>query len=327
MSILNYIVIFIIMIAITFLYEKFKIKQDRLLAKSDYELIREFLANESDTTKQDADRTKPIMWIHVPNEVNARNWYSYYSRNSTNLNLPYLYICIKSIIKNSSGDFNVCLIDDDAFRYLLPKWDIQLTSVAEPVRTHLRKLGLVKLLHRYGGFVVPPSFISLKNMKRVYDTCLREKDCFVIEKKNKSINHLDYFYIPNVEFMGAEAKSETMNKLATYMNNIYRKDFTSAVDVEDRVGKYISNLSSNGEITRITSNYVGLKDENNKEIVVEDLFSTEYIDFDRNYFGVYLDRDEIERRTEYGWFIRCSPKQIYESHFMLAKLLVLTNIL
>ena len=49
----------------------------------------------------------------------------FHSRNTNNLNQPYLHLTIQSIIDHCSNDFHICLIDDDSFSKLIPEWDIK----------------------------------------------------------------------------------------------------------------------------------------------------------------------------------------------------------
>ena len=43
-----------------------------------------------------AKETRPKLWIHMKYDTNARSWASFGSRNSTNLNQPYLHLTVKS---------------------------------------------------------------------------------------------------------------------------------------------------------------------------------------------------------------------------------------
>ena len=72
-----------------------------------------------DTFKKDGNN-KPKLWIHMDYHINSRKWKNFMSRNSTDLNQPYLYLTIQSIINHNSNDFHICLIDDDAFEKILP---------------------------------------------------------------------------------------------------------------------------------------------------------------------------------------------------------------
>ena len=131
----------------------------------EYDLIKKYLLNESPLY----GFNKPKIWVHSKNEINARKWKSFYSRNTTDLNQPYKHLTIMSIINHCGSDFNVCLIDDETFSKLIPTWDIQLSTIAEPMRSHLRELGMLQLVYFYGGMVVPNSFLCLKNLIGLYN--------------------------------------------------------------------------------------------------------------------------------------------------------------
>ena len=77
---------------------------------------------------------KPLLWIHVDYKQNARNWLSFYSRNTTNLNQAYQYLTIKSIIDKCSDHFNVCIIDDTTFHKIIPGWTIQMNNISDPIK-------------------------------------------------------------------------------------------------------------------------------------------------------------------------------------------------
>jgi len=106
-------------------------EDDRELSEH-YRLVDEYLIgnNPDDLVKS----KQPIIWMHVSREINARNWASFYSRNSMKLNQPYLYITMKSIVDKCSNSFNICLIDDDAFRRLIPYWNIDLEQLSNPTK-------------------------------------------------------------------------------------------------------------------------------------------------------------------------------------------------
>ena len=71
-----------------------------------YNLVRKYLLNESDSLDG-----KPFLWIHTKHKINARNWQSFYSRNSKRLNQPYKDLCVESIVNHCSDSFKICLID------------------------------------------------------------------------------------------------------------------------------------------------------------------------------------------------------------------------
>ena len=58
----------------------------------DYEMIKKYLLNESPLYGYN----RPKLWIHSKYEINSRQWKSFQSRNSTNLNQNYLHLTIKT---------------------------------------------------------------------------------------------------------------------------------------------------------------------------------------------------------------------------------------
>ena len=101
MLVANYIILVIIIIALGILYQKYCEKQSTLIPKDNYEEMRKYLLNESSLAKS----KKPILWIHVPHEYNARDWLSFGSRTSFDVNQPYLYLTVRSIIKHCDQSF------------------------------------------------------------------------------------------------------------------------------------------------------------------------------------------------------------------------------
>ena len=80
----RYISAFVILTVLGILYEKYKIKfvPDEELC---YDLIKKYLLNSNEYLGG-----KPILWIHSTHNINARNWKNFGSRNTNNLNQPYI---------------------------------------------------------------------------------------------------------------------------------------------------------------------------------------------------------------------------------------------
>ena len=100
--------------------------------KDEYDLIKQYLLNESPLY----GFNRPKLWIHSKYEVNARKWKDFYSRNTTDLNQPYIHLTIKTIINHCGNDFNVCLIDDESFSFITIREIAELTS--KIISYHLR---------------------------------------------------------------------------------------------------------------------------------------------------------------------------------------------
>jgi hypothetical protein len=94
MPIMNYIILFAILAVLAILYRRFEDKRIREENKDNYEAIQKYLLDDITLGMS----KKPILWIHVPYEYNSRRWLSFGSRSSFDLNQPYLYLTVKSII-------------------------------------------------------------------------------------------------------------------------------------------------------------------------------------------------------------------------------------
>jgi len=192
--------------------------------KDEYENVKQYLLNQSPLYGYN----RPKIWIHTKYEYNSRKWKSFYSRSSYDLNQPYLHLTIKSIINHCGDDFNVCLIDDDSFAKLIPSWDVDMSKTIEPVKSHLRELGMVQLLYYYGGLVLPNSFICCKNMMPFYLDGIGEKgdQFFVAERPNRydDFNHEigKRNFVPDNYIMGAKKDCPMVKEYMDYLKQLYQ---------------------------------------------------------------------------------------------------------
>ena len=139
-----------------------------------YKLVKKYLLNDSSL----AQSKKPIIWIHMVYDINARWWPSFSSRNTDNLNQPYQYLTMKSIIDKCGEDFNVCLIDDDTFTFDFNRirefCERKLTGGYKinwcvNVRPNITDIGLLKLMKKAGcrAMVVGYESGSSEILKRI----------------------------------------------------------------------------------------------------------------------------------------------------------------
>jgi hypothetical protein len=192
--------------------------------KDEYEQVKQYLLNQSPLYGYN----RPKIWIHTKYEYNSRKWKSFYSRSSYDLNQPYIHLTIKSIINHCGDDFNVCLIDDDSFSKLIPSWDIDMSKTVEPVKSHLREVGMAQLLYYYGGLVLPNSFICCKNMMPFYLDGIGEKkdQFFVAERPNRydDFNHDigKRNFVPDSYIMGCEKNCPAVKEYVDYLKGLYQ---------------------------------------------------------------------------------------------------------
>ena len=123
------IILIFMLIVLGILYNRFEEKRLREEEYNTYETIQNYLLD--GTTL--GESKKPILWIHVPYEYNSRQWLSFGSRSSLELNQPYLYLAVQSIIKQCDKSFTICIVDDTSFKRLIPDWNINMTTISEPI--------------------------------------------------------------------------------------------------------------------------------------------------------------------------------------------------
>jgi len=317
MKLLRYVSVFIIITAIGVLYDRYKKKWGILnIEQQNQENIQKYLLNEKSIING-----KPILWIHNKYEVNSRNWDSFMSRNNKNLNQPYRRLCVDTIIKHCSNDFNICLIDDNSFSKLMSDWSISIDDIAEPIKTRFRRLALFKLLYNYGGMLIPSCSLVLKSLKPCYDKLLSKKDCFVgelIDKSNVS-NTLKFF--PNPSFIGCLKSSNSMRQIISFAE---KNNDNSDVDKFDgTLNKYIFEMCENNKISLLDGKFIGTK-YNDKPLTIEALMSSSFIKLHNNVNCIVLPEKDMMNRSKYQWFLRLSRNQLLEADTLISKYFIVS---
>jgi len=302
-------------------YEQYKITINDTEDLVNYDIVREFLLNDSSL----ANSKKPILWIPTIYDFNSRNWENFLSRGNNNLNQPYLYITIKSIIDNCGKDFNICLIDDNSFQKLIPNWTIDLNKIASPIKDHIRNIAMLKVLYYYGGMTIPNSTLCIKNLMSLYKQGIEDSGAFIIENNSNSIVSDKMAYFPDINFMGCQKNDETIKHLIKYLEYNHSRDFTSEQDFLAIASKWCYQESLKNNITIIDGKYIGIKKCDDTPVLIEDLFSENHIDLCNDIYAIYIPREQILNRTKYNWFARSSTKQILESNMAISKYMLICN--
>ena len=224
-SFTNLFILFFILIVVGFLYRRYEAKLKREEEGNTYEAIQKYLLDGDTLGKS----KKPILWIHVPYEYNSRNWLSFGSRSSFDLNQPYLYLTVRSIIKCCDESFTICIIDDTTFKKLIPGWNVNMTTISDPILSNMRMLGMMKLLYIYGGMFCPLSFVCLKDLNGLYMKGTRGDKMFVCETVDRNVTSTDLDFYPNLTFCGAPKECETVRELCNFIQRTASHDYTADV--------------------------------------------------------------------------------------------------
>jgi hypothetical protein len=311
---------YLIIMFIGFIYDKYKKTIDVQEQYNDGELIQKYLLNDSTLTKNN----KPILWIHVEFDKNARSWESFGSRTSDNLNQPYQYLTIRNIIETCGESFNVCLIDDDSFIKIIPEWRTKVEHLPRPLRSHMRELALSTILHIYGGFLIPSSFICFYDLRSLYDAHLGSANVIIGELRSTTSLASEKQYSPSTKIIGCKKFDPVMKEFMDYLMQITNRDHTQEMDFTGETTRWwlAKQAESSAAVSIIPAEELGVKTTANKPVLIEELLSDIDIPLSPTAAGLYIPEQEILKRSKYQWFARLSPKQVLESHTLIGKYLL-----
>ena len=310
---------FVILIVLGMLYSRFEEKRKRDDTNEDYDAIQKYLLNDSTL----ANSEKPILWIHVPREYNSRNWVSFGSRSSLELNQPYLLLTAKSILNKCSESFTICIIDDDTFQKLLPSWEINMNTISAPILNNFRKFGMMQLLYKYGGLVCPLSFLCMKDLIGLYEKGTRGDKPFLCEMTNRNVTHTSFDYYPDISFSGAPRENPTIQKMIDFWQRTMSSDHTAESEFLGNINRWCNSRIQSGEINKINGVDIGTKTIDETPIILDDLMSNNYLNLYTGAYGIYIPADELLKRNKYEWFVRSSTKQVLESNTIIGNYILI----
>ena len=310
----------VIVIVIIASYYNDSKRQTEVRRLDKYNLIQEYLLNPGKA----ADK-KPILWIHNNYKINARNWDNFGSRNTRKLNQPYLYLCVKSIIKHCGASFNVVLIDDNSFKKLIPNWNVSMSILSDPITTHMRLVGLSKLLYYFGGMIVPSSTIAVRDFLPVYNEGVSCHGCFTTEIVNRTSASRYKEFFPSIKIMGCKKNNEIIKNMVNYLEVLALQDYTSESDFLGEANRWLYEQTAKRRMYLTDGKKFGVKTICGKAVNIEDLLGNGSIEFDKRVLvGIYIPGDELLKRTNYQWFARLSEEQTLKAETIFSKHLLLS---
>ena len=311
---------YLLIMLIGFIYNKYKKTIEMKEEYDDGQLIQKYLLNDSSITKNN----KPILWVHIEFDKNARSWESFGSRTSDNLNQPYQYLTIRNIIEHCGESFNVCLIDDDAFVKIIPEWRTRVEHLPRPLRTHVRDLALATILHIYGGFLIPSSFICFHDLRSLYDAHLQAANVVMGELRTTSSLAAEKQYSPSTKMLGCRKFDPVMKEYMEFLMEINNRDQTQDMDFTGEATRWwcAKQAADPKAVSLIPAEELGVKTTTNKPVLLEELIADIDVPISPTSAGIYIPDQEILRRSKFQWFARLSPKQVLESNTLVGKYLL-----
>lgn len=288
----------------------------------DYAVIKKYILNDSPLYGYN----RPKIWVHSKYEQNSRKWRDFYSRNTTDLNQPYIHLTIKTIINHCGNDFNICLIDDETFSKIIPGWNVDLKTTPEPFRSHYREVGLLQLIFHYGGMLVPNSFICLKNMKEFYEEATEGNKSFVCETVCRTVNQFHnrrkLLFSPDTSFIGATKNNLVIGELIEHLKVVNQNPhFSTETDFIGNTSQFCVNAIEKEKMNLINGQRIGIKTQKGKPILLDDMMEENYLDLSNDCLGIYVPGEEILNRPKYQWFAVMPSEDILKTRLIIAKYL------
>lgn len=304
---MNKILCFIVLISIGMLYEKYKDYQENKVQSNKKHIIDQYLFKNKDSFDN-----KPFLWLHNDHDINSRKWLDFGSRNTNNINRPYITICLDKIIKTYSDYFNVVIIDDTSFNILLPNNKTNISSLPEPLKTHERKITLVELIYKYGGIVCPNSFYPKD------DTLIdmyKQNECFSFEILNGYMTN--DVMIPSIDFIGCKKNNPNIKHFIESIRILNKNDVTNQQDFLRTTNMHLNKMKTENQMVVYDGRMIGTKYNDNTLVTLDDLTKEKHNDFHCSNFGLYIPKDRLEKITSRNWITYLSKQELLNSNTLV----------
>ena len=252
------------------------------------------------------------LWIHIPFEKNSRKWDNFGSRTSTDLNLAYMILCMKSIIDYCGSSYDIIIIDDTNFTDLLHN-DIDMSKLSGALKDKYREMCLMQILYQYGGVMVPPSLYLRKNIQEID----RPDVWYVVEIGNQENVAYSPMY-PATIFTGSPAKSPELQAYIQYYSEEIKNDFG------EQSLHFSKNYMRAHNISYLDGKLIGVKDKFDKPIKLEDLMENRKLILDDKHIGIYIPHSELIKRTKYNWCCSLSAEDVLKCKIFISNYMVST---
>ena len=301
---MNGILIYIAILILLFMIMKYNytkiLKEERMRTRKGEKLDINKYFYDADNLR-DSKRRK--LWVHIPFERNARQWESFGSRNTYELNLAYMTLCIKSIVDNCSQDYDIVIFDDTNIHEILKDMNIDLSKISGTLLDKYREICLMKILYEHGGVLVPPSLFLHKSIQKIDN----DDVWYVIDSYNHHSDNLKSM-LPSTVVSGSNKENKSLKKYITYLEEIVLKDFgeTSL--------HYSANYFLKNNIPVLDGALIGIRDVKNKPIGLDQLMSSRELVLRSDAIGLYMPHDELLRRKAYQWYCYLSEQEVLDAH-------------
>ena len=123
---------------------------------SEEDLIHHYLLNDTGTLDNLRSGT-PHLWIYCDGSEPLCAWEEG---------------VLQATILANRNDFQIHILDDSSFARILPEWaatKLCATKYHGIARAHLRTMALMRILHRFGGLLLPSHFLAARSCRPLYE--------------------------------------------------------------------------------------------------------------------------------------------------------------
>jgi hypothetical protein len=263
---------------------------------------------------------KDKIFIHIPFEYNSRKAFDFSTRNSTELNLPLCEMCIKSVIKHCSSQYDIVIYTNYNCKYIINEEDNgDLCNIKNPERLsgvdlyQWENYCKARILKKYGGIVMEPMFLFFKQPPR---HVLKPSRFTISTFANEGRSVSEHKIIPSTSnLIGSPKNDDNLNLYCEYLKNKCIHHYSEDHKYFDKSYEQLSLLPS------FCPKMIGVMDSQDNIIYAAHLLQDNNINLHYDAFCVFIDIDYLKKYRKYGYTLTMNEKQILESNSFLAKLI------
>ena len=243
---------------------------------------------------------------YLKNPINQRPFLWIYVDNVDPSQIPvYKRLCIETIIKNCDDSFNIILLDDSAVKDMLPHWSVPIERLLGPTKMYYRYLAQLELLYEYGGFILPPSFLCIRDLKEMYvSNVLQKKKMIVGENVNPGPDFTQRFIV-DPRLVASEKENMILKTYIDFVRRKAQEDTTGETWFDNDYATWCTSRIQNGHINMIDGSYLGTKDRNGNVVTIESLVGESAKPPQLSSFvnGIWIPSDQLEDRTQFRVYL------------------------
>ena len=171
---------------------------------------------------------------------------------------------------------------------------------------------------------VPNSFICTKNLKTFYEDGTAWNKPFVCENINRNTNLLKTMsnknFAPDLFFAGGSKNDPVIFDLIEYLKTRNSSGhYSNESEFKGDTSYWCETAIKNEKMNIHGGELVGVKNNQGKIVLLENLMEEAYIHFHPNSYGIYIPADDILKRPKYQWFAVLSSEAVLNTNAIVSK--------